>query len=59
LMRVPGIGPTGADAILSARREKRLTDLAQLRALGLRGVEGMAPYILLDGRQPPHQLPLF
>jgi predicted DNA-binding helix-hairpin-helix protein len=59
LMRVPGIGPTGADAIIRARREKRLTDLAQLRALGLRGVEGMAPYVLLDGRQPPHQLPLF
>lgn len=59
LLRVPGIGPTGADAILRARRERRLTDLGQLRKLGLRGVEGMAPYILLNGRQPPHQLPLF
>ncbi len=59
LLRVPGIGPRGADAILRARRQGRLTDLAHLRAAGVTGVRRAAPYILLDGRRPPEQLPLF
>jgi len=59
LMRVPGIGPKTADMIISARRQARLKDLAQLRALGVRGVERCAPYILLDGRRPAFQMPLF
>jgi predicted DNA-binding helix-hairpin-helix protein len=59
LMRIPGIGPKGADAILRARPTARLTDLTQLRALGIRAPEQAAPYILLDGRQPPIQLSLF
>ncbi len=33
--------------------------LTHLRALGLRGVERAAPYILLDGQRPAYQLPLF
>lgn len=59
LMRVPGIGKVHAEAILHARRRVRLHDLSQLCKMGLRGVEGMAPYILLDGRRPPTQLSLF
>lgn len=59
LLRVPGIGPKGADAILKARRRGRLTDLSHLRSLGIRAPEQAAPYILLDGRRPPQQLPLF
>ncbi len=59
LLRVPGIGPGGADAILQARRSDRLKDLSQLRAIGIRAPERTAPYILLDGRSTPHQLPLF
>lgn len=59
LLRVPGIGPRGAEAILRARRQGRLTDLSHLRAIGVVGVERAAPYILLDGRRPPQQLPLF
>lgn len=59
LLRVPGIGPKGADAILAARRRGRLTELSNLRALGIRDLGRIAPYILLDGRQPPQQLSLF
>jgi predicted DNA-binding helix-hairpin-helix protein len=59
LLRVPGIGPKGADAILKARRQGHLRDLAHLRAIGIRAPEQAAPYILLDGRRPPQQLALF
>jgi predicted DNA-binding helix-hairpin-helix protein len=59
LLRVPGIGPRGADAILKARRTGHLHDLSDLRALGIRAPEQSAPYILLDGRRPPQQLSLF
>lgn len=59
LLRVPGIGPKGADAILKARRQGRLRDLAHLRAIGIRAPEQTAPYVLLDGRRPPRQLALF
>lgn len=59
LLRVPGIGPRTADKILRARRQRRLTDLSQLRALGMRAPEQAAPYILLDGIRPPTQLSLF
>ena len=58
LLRVPGIGPKGAAAILRARRQGRLRDLAHLRAIGVQ-VSRAAPYILLDGRRPPQQMPLF
>ena len=59
LLRVPGIGPRGADAILKARRTGGLHDLSDLRKLGIRAPEQSAPYILLDGRRPPQQLSLF
>lgn len=59
LLRVPGIGPKGADAILAARRRGTLRDLATLRALGIRAPEQTAPYILLNGRRPPQQMSLF
>jgi predicted DNA-binding helix-hairpin-helix protein len=58
LLRIPGIGPKGADAIIKARRRGHLTELGQLRAIGIRAPEQSAPYILLDGRQPHHQLTL-
>ncbi|MBZ0303174.1 MAG: radical SAM protein [Anaerolineae bacterium] len=59
LLRVPGIGPQSADAILKARRSGTLRDLADLRKLGIRAPEHSAPYVLFDGRRPPQQLPLF
>ena len=59
LLRVPGIGPIGADAILRARRRGRLTELAHLRKLNIHTPEQAAPYILLDGRRPATQMDLF
>ncbi|MGO8946412.1 MAG: radical SAM protein, partial [Ktedonobacterales bacterium] len=59
LLRVPGIGPIGANAILRARRLGRLTDLSHLRQLRIRNPEQAAPYVLLDGARPTTQLPLF
>jgi predicted DNA-binding helix-hairpin-helix protein len=59
LLRIPGIGPVGADAIIKARRQERLTDLAHLRKLNIKAPEQAAPYILLDGRKPLEQMRLF
>ena len=58
LLRVPGIGPRSADAILAARRGGRLRDLSGLRALGVLPARA-APYVLLDGRRPSYQPALF
>ena len=59
LLKVPQIGPVGADAIINARRERRITSLNQLRALGIKAPEKAAPYVLLDGKRPALQLGLF
>ncbi len=58
LLRVPGIGPKSADKIVAARRDARLRDVGQLRALGAT-VGWAAPYVLLDGRRIPEQLRLW
>jgi predicted DNA-binding helix-hairpin-helix protein len=58
LLRVPGIGPKGVEAILQARRQGHLRELRDLQALGVQAKRA-APFILLDGRQPTHQLRLF
>jgi predicted DNA-binding helix-hairpin-helix protein len=58
LLRVPGIGPKGADAILRARRTGKLRDLSSLKKLGVIA-ERAAPYVLLDGQSAPTQMPLF
>ncbi|MCU0511203.1 MAG: helix-hairpin-helix domain-containing protein [Anaerolineae bacterium] len=60
LLRVPGIGPRTAGAIIQARRERHLRDLAQLKALGLRAPQQAAPFIrLAGGQRPPQQLTLW
>jgi predicted DNA-binding helix-hairpin-helix protein len=59
LMRVPGIGPVGADTIIRARRQGRLTKLAHLRQLNIRAPDQAAPYILLNGHKPAMQMSLF
>lgn len=58
LLRVPGIGPRGATAILQARRRGRLNDLSDLQPLGVL-TKRAAPYVLLNGRRPNHQMRLF
>jgi predicted DNA-binding helix-hairpin-helix protein len=55
LLRVPGIGPKGAHKLLRERRRGRLCNLSDLRKLGV-AARRAAPYILLDGRRPAHQL---
>ena len=59
LLRVPGIGPKSADAILRARRMGRLHDLSDLRQLGVPNPGRAAPYILIGGRSPLVQQRLF
>lgn len=58
LLRIPGIGPKGARAILQARREGKLRSLNDLSKLGINATRP-APFILLDGVQPTRQLSLF
>jgi predicted DNA-binding helix-hairpin-helix protein len=58
LLKVPGIGPKSADRIIAARREARLRDITQLKALGVT-TGWAAPYVLLDGRHIPEQLRLW
>ncbi|MBI5950085.1 MAG: hypothetical protein HY865_00375 [Chloroflexi bacterium] len=57
LLRVPGIGLRGAEAILSARKLRRLRDLSALRKLGV-VAERAAPYLLFDGRRIATQMEL-
>jgi predicted DNA-binding helix-hairpin-helix protein len=58
LMRVPGIGPKGAEAILKARRTGRLHELSNLRKLGI-AIQRAAPFVLVDGKRSSQQMPLF
>ncbi len=51
LLRVPGIGPKGAAAILRARRQGTLRDIQDLRQIGV-VTSRLAPFVLLDGRRP-------
>ena len=59
LLRVPGIGPKTADAILHERRRQRIRETGHLRALGMRDVQKAGPYMLLDGKLAEQQLSLF
>lgn len=55
LIKIPGIGMKGAQAILFARKNKKIRDLSSLNKLGVIA-ERAAPYILLDGRRPAMQM---
>jgi predicted DNA-binding helix-hairpin-helix protein len=55
LLRVPGIGPRGAAAILACRQQgSRIRDLSDLSRLKI-VAERAAPFITLDGRRPSWQ----
>ena len=58
LLRVPGIGPKGAAAIVAARRRARLRSVGDLRQIGVR-TKDIEPFVLLDGQRPTYQLKLF
>jgi len=57
LLRVPGIGPKSANAILKARRISRLHEISDLIRIGV-NPKRAAPFILLDGRRPAYQITL-
>ncbi len=50
LLRVPGIGPTGADRILRERRKRHFTTLRDLKALGVR-TRWAADYLTFPGER--------
>jgi predicted DNA-binding helix-hairpin-helix protein len=54
LLRIPGIGPKGAEAILAARRKNRIHCMDELGKIGV-ATSRIAPYILLDGKRPAFQ----
>jgi predicted DNA-binding helix-hairpin-helix protein len=57
LLRVPGVGPTSARAIIQARQGGKLREIGDLRKLGARA-DRAAPFVTLAGRRPPYQPPL-
>lgn len=58
LLRVPGIGPRSARRIIQMRRQDPLRDARALKVSGALWRRA-APYLLLNGRMPAHQLDLF
>jgi len=58
LLRVPGLGPKGTNAVLLARSQKTLSNLNQLNSLGVH-TQRVKPFILLNGKSPARQIALF
>ncbi len=58
LLRVPGVGPKGAQVIVQERRHNKLRDLQDLQAIGVQ-TKRMEPFVLVDGKRPLRQLRLF
>jgi predicted DNA-binding helix-hairpin-helix protein len=59
LLRIPGIGPRGAHAIMAARRQHGdIRHIEELKALGV-VVKRAAPFIQMDGHRAPTQMALF
>jgi predicted DNA-binding helix-hairpin-helix protein len=59
LLKVPGIGPKAADAIVTLRRRQPFSEVSHLRHAGVRDVQKAGRYLLLNGRAPEQQLSLF
>lgn len=58
LLRVPGIGPRSAARILQLRTTDKPRGLEHLATIGV-AERRAAPFITINGRRPPQQLPLF
>jgi predicted DNA-binding helix-hairpin-helix protein len=61
LLRIPGLGPRSADAILACRRQGekvQVQDLSDLQKIGVNPIRA-APFILLNGKRPAYQLSLW
>jgi predicted DNA-binding helix-hairpin-helix protein len=58
LLRIPGIGPKAAAEIIRLRSSDRLSSLDALAHANIH-VQRAAPFILLNGRRPDHQLSLW
>lgn len=58
LLRIPGVGPKGARAIMAARRQGTIREIKDLKAIGVR-TKRLKPFVLLDGRRPSYQPGLF
>ena len=58
LLRIPGIGPKRADMILNEREKSKITSVKDLRSIGIL-CERCMPFILINGKQPDHQFPLW
>ena len=58
LLRVPGIGPKNAQAILHVRKIRTISDLSILRKIGI-STKRVRDFILLNGKHPIRQLSLF
>jgi predicted DNA-binding helix-hairpin-helix protein len=55
LLRIPGIGPKGALAILNTRKNGRLRSLSELGKIGV-DVTRVSPFILVNDKRPSYQL---
>jgi predicted DNA-binding helix-hairpin-helix protein len=58
LLRVPGLGPRSVGRILQWRRQGTLRELGDLAKAGAVSKRA-APYIILDGKRPAHQMALW
>ncbi len=58
LLRVPGLGPRSVSRILHWRRQGAIRELGDLKRAGA-VAERASSFILLNGKRPPHQLPLW
>jgi predicted DNA-binding helix-hairpin-helix protein len=58
LLRIPGFGPKSVERLTRLRRTHTFTTIRELKQLGA-NAERAAPFILLNGRPPERQLPLF
>lgn len=57
LLHIPGIGPRGVKAIVATRIHSKISNLEDLRKIGI-NTKRVAPFILLNGRRPSQQLVL-